>query len=237
MWKKKPMTSITGDGFRRRGLTLIEMMVVMAIIVIVASLVVVAATDLWPFGQKRGTEGVIEYLKAALHNYANENGGWFPPDAQGPVFPLQDIAPWSAYALDERKNEHGILNMMAALDSGGFLDNLPSDRREPVTVPEFGADRELYYVTDAYGRRIFYDTSYDAREDQLIAAGDLAEADRRDAKYYTHDAAGHPDFRVIRVIGEGALLYSLGENGLPDYQTDLDSSQDSDDIRGYEEIE
>lgn len=237
MWKKKPMTSITGDGFRRRGLTLIEMMVVMAIIIIVASLVVVSATGLWPLGQKRGTEAVIEHLITALENYANENGGWFPSDAQGPMFPLYDHATWNAYPREQRSTDHGNLNMVAALESGGFLDNLPADRRELVTVRQDGADRQLYYVTDAYGKRIFYDTPYDAREDQLIAAGDLAEADRRDAKYYTRDdQSGNPDY-VIRVIGEGVLLYSLGENGLPDYQTDLDSSQDSDDIRGYEEIE
>ncbi len=231
------MTSIIGDGFGRRGLTLIEMMVVMAIIIIVASLVVVSATGLWGWGQRRGTEALVEYVKQALDNYASENGGWFPPDAQGPVFSRQDIAPWSAHSLERRSDDHGILNMVAALDSGGFLDNLPADRREPVTVQQDNADREIYYITDAYGRRLFYDTSYDAREDDEIAAGDLAAADRRDAKHYTHEDDTDPDYRVIRAIGEGVLLYSLGENGLPDYETDLISSEDNDDIKGYEEIE
>jgi prepilin-type N-terminal cleavage/methylation domain-containing protein len=80
------MTSATGkNGFRRRGFTLVEIMVVMAIIVSLFALVAIAAGSLLSKGAEKATGSLIRQLQQHRDEYRVRTGSYPPDGIDSPV--------------------------------------------------------------------------------------------------------------------------------------------------------
>jgi len=129
-----------GNRRHNSGLTLIEMLAVLAIIVIIASAVVVAGVGLWNRSQRDGTRAIIEGLVGAIEAYAAQFDGYCPPDNQ--------VAKWRTHP------HHGNNNLYYSLKSTGHLDWLSSRQ---IVVDSDSA----MLIVDTYRRPLVYNGPYD----------------------------------------------------------------------------
>lgn len=191
----------------RRGMTLVEILVVMSIIVIISGGVIVAASKLWRRSQKKRTEALIYRLEAALEDYKAECHH-YPPDNGGPFHPAN-----SGFDEALRCGDHGNRNLYYALMQAGLAYELKGDDLSTdLPHANFTTDPKLppRVIVDAWGRTVFYNSH--------VPDG---------ATYYS-DEAHTTEFKQV---GYAVQIYSLGPDGKAFYMT----GDRGDDIRNYRE--
>ncbi|HAT72555.1 MAG TPA: hypothetical protein DCS63_07045 [Elusimicrobia bacterium] len=67
----------------RKGFTLIELMIVVAIIGILAAIAIPKFADLINKSKEGATKGALSSVRSALQVYYGDNEGWFPTDSLG----------------------------------------------------------------------------------------------------------------------------------------------------------
>ena len=67
----------------RRGFTLIELMIVVAIIGILAAIAIPKFADLINKSKEGATKGSLSSVRSAIQVYYGDNEGWFPADTLG----------------------------------------------------------------------------------------------------------------------------------------------------------
>ncbi len=67
----------------KKGFTLIELMIVVAIIGILAAIAIPKFADLINKSKEGATKGALSSVRSALQVYYGDNEGWFPADALG----------------------------------------------------------------------------------------------------------------------------------------------------------
>lgn len=72
--------AILGNGFERKGFTLIELMIVVAIIGILAAIAIPRFSEVIKRSQEGSTKGNLAMLRSALSIYYADNEGIYPAD-------------------------------------------------------------------------------------------------------------------------------------------------------------
>jgi len=151
---------------RRRGFTIIEMLVVIAILAILVGMTVPALLKMKSRGFVTQAKSLIEVLKASLEEYASEYGD-YPPTYINPFYE-EDINP-------------GIESALAALYTGKggpfveledkYLANLDEDTAETNLTGWVFGDLALREIVDPWGNPLIYFHNRDYAYAQEITCG------------------------------------------------------------------
>jgi len=214
-----------------RGFTLVEIMVVVAIIILLASVLLVSFSGVFSKSENAQATATIETLKS---NIANFQSAWGP----APPGNLQDLGTLVGYPAltDPNKDNVGIEALVLALRSkrerGPYLDGplFQDDERrtnldidsvlESACAPRYldiedGTSRELFEIVDPWGNPFVY---IDANS--LNLGGFQYNVTKGDGSTVVitateaQDALRHP---VTGAYPTEYALWSFGEDGINDY--------------------
>ncbi len=217
---------------RRRGFTLIEIMIVIGIIVILMAVLVVAFSGAFSKSEQAEATATIQTLKTNIDSYS-ARWGTAPPSN------MQDLAalmmPNQVLAAPNKENE-GIETLILALrsrkENGPYL-NVPlfaDDKRrtnmdldlvvESALAPqaldiEVGTSRDLFEFVDPWGNPLVYVNIVELRNGRLdqnitLANGTQIRITAQDAQ----DALRHP---TTGAYPSDYALWSFGPDGINQY--------------------
>lgn len=215
----------------RRAFTLIEILVVVAIIVLLASVLLVSFTDVFGRSEEAQARATIETLKSNVQSYESRWG--IPPPAN-----LGELGALVGYnsLTDPNTANRGIETLVLALRSrreqGPYIDtplfaddarrtNLDGDTAvEGALAPEFldvdtAESRELFEIVDPWGNPFVY---LDVKSIQngsfeytvTMADGTTEKLDVTE----TQNALRHP---TTGAYPTSFVLWSFGPDGVNDY--------------------
>ena len=114
----------------KKGFTLIELMIVVAIIGILAAIAIPKFADLINKSKEGATKGALSSVRSALQVYYGDNEGWFPADSLACLTVnskyLSDI-PVAKLPLTGHGDLKTVVAMTAVADGGGWAyANVPA---------------------------------------------------------------------------------------------------------------
>lgn len=217
---------------RRRGFTLIEIMIVIGIIVILMAVLVVAFSGAFSKSEQAEVTATIQTLKTNIDSYS-ARWGTAPPSN------MQDLAalmmPNQVLAAPNKENE-GIETLILALrsrkENGPYLDvplfaddkrrtNLDMDMVvESALTPqaldiEVGTSRDLFEFVDPWGNPLVYVNIVELRNgrlDQNVTLGNGTQV--RITAQEAQDALRHP---TTGAYPSDYALWSFGPDGINQY--------------------
>ena len=214
---------------RRSGFTLVELMIVIAVVVLLMAVLVASFTGVFSSRDKGIAKSTIEMLKANISSY-EARWGAPPPSTLSQLGTLSRVPD----LVDVNQTNTGIEAMVVALRSnregGPYLDadllanderrtNLDADEMLPeVLAPEamdIEGSPELFELVDPWGNPYVYLNMTDIRqgtieEEIILADGSTIELDvTRMQELFKHPVTGQ--------YPKGYVLWSFGEDGVNDY--------------------
>lgn len=198
-----------------RGFTLVELLIVLAVLVMLVMVLAQSAAYIRTQGAKRFTQAVIDRTGEALNAYHQTTGQW-PLDRFGPD--------WIQGDHNHRPGTEGIESMVVALEGDAFWSQLRYRRAHGNTdldSDRLGNGRPLYELLDGWGRPLLYYQGYGASTDPADnqPGNDLPRfLDLTDEQMNGLNAS-----LKRRWIQEGRrpLIVSAGPNGLFDTADDI----------------
>jgi prepilin-type N-terminal cleavage/methylation domain-containing protein len=213
----------------RRGFTLIEILIVVAIVLLLASVLFVSFSGVMGRSDAARATATIETLKSNIDAFS---ANWGPP----PPANMQDLAalmaPGQSFAANEQNEgiEALVLALRSRLNGGPFLDrnlfndderrtNLDMDRVSEAALNaldiEEGTSAELFEIVDPWGNPLIYVNIRELQQGRgnqtiTLASGERIEISAAEAL----EALRHP---VTGQLPGGYALWSLGPNGINEY--------------------
>jgi prepilin-type N-terminal cleavage/methylation domain-containing protein len=216
---------------RRRGFTLIEVLIVVSIIILLAAVLIISFSGAFNKSKEAQTKTTIETLKSNVETYQTAWG--IPPPAN-----LGDLGALAGYPAlaDPNKTNIGIEALVLALRSkreqGPYIDapllqddtrrtNLDMDNALEAALDaryidiEPNSSRELFEIVDAWGNPLVYldlktITRGNYEFDVNLANGTTTRIDATACS----DALRHP---VTGQLPTGYVIWSFGEDGINQY--------------------
>ena len=108
----------------KKGFTLIELMIVVAIIGILAAIAIPKFADLINKAKEGSTKGALSSVRSAIQVYYGDNEGWFPADSLACVtLNAKYIAaiPLAKVPGTTHGDAKGVVGAQTATDVGGWL--------------------------------------------------------------------------------------------------------------------
>jgi prepilin-type N-terminal cleavage/methylation domain-containing protein len=145
----------------RRGLTLIELLIVIGIIAVLSAIVLVAGGRVLAAGKKNATRDVLVMLDAALDAYITAREG-VPPPVLGTTIDAGNSERRLVPVVDVPTVNTAGLFVLQATDvpaAKGQIDGIPQRFVSSTAIGSFdGADRLISTPIDAWGRAIRFVT-------------------------------------------------------------------------------
>lgn len=212
---------------RRRGFTLVEMLVVMAIIAILIGAMVKIAGHVYDNAKKQNTQNTIQLLVAALHEYEN----FHSQGRRNFAFPLEPydvyytndpaLGDWNTFWPNTTAIDVNIVNTNSHF-TVVWDDNVNlGSMRKALANIEF-----LYLFLDDVPdcrkilNRIPTDVTANADNDSVVLAGGEEKP-----LIEVNDAWGHPISYQTQGAGNFPLLRSAGKDGIFENADDILSSE------------
>jgi len=139
-----------------RGVTLVEMLVVLGIIAVLATIIFTLTKAMETQSKERATANVFALLRSALHEYYDDTGS-FPPQPERNLAEVQTHIINLYVALDSVPASRQVLDQV----NGAFLKVARPDPQEP----------ELIVMCDPWGMPLDYIYVDGAQFPELISAG------------------------------------------------------------------
>ena len=136
----------------RHALTLVELLVVMAIITIIVSSITVAAYSVYKLNQKKATESLFETVAAALEQYHDVHSMYVPTTYIDPNDGQEKVC--------NSDNDSTFLIWKALEYDGGYKLSVKNKFKELGSTFEnsaTGAEIRGYYYVDSWKVRILYE--------------------------------------------------------------------------------
>jgi prepilin-type N-terminal cleavage/methylation domain-containing protein len=147
----------------RHGFSLVELLVVMAILSVLGGLAVLGLPQMLRAGDRSLMENVIMQMDAALQSYATDaKNGDYPPTllnaddfpGVGPRVNTDNCGNESVILCLNRKGRDSLFDIEGY--KGLKLENIDADRTQAVLTSFGPEDKELYEVLDVWGTPIAY---------------------------------------------------------------------------------
>jgi prepilin-type N-terminal cleavage/methylation domain-containing protein len=161
----------------RHGFSLVELLVVMAILSVLGGLAVLGLPQMLRAGDRSLMENVIMQLDAALESYATDaKNGDYPPTllnaddfpGVGPRVNTDNCGNESVILCLNRKGRDSLFDIEGY--KGLKLENIDADRTQAVLTSFGPEDKELYEVLDIWGTPIAY---FHHRDYGIVESQDL----------------------------------------------------------------
>jgi prepilin-type N-terminal cleavage/methylation domain-containing protein len=164
---------------RESGFTLVEILIVMAIVGILASLVLLAMGTIQKQAKDKATEALVERLNLHISDYYRLSGK-LPDDGNDTVFEREGVRLKGSAALYWQLTNPVTEKIVVA---GEVIEN----DREPVAIFSSGntmKEESIVYLIDAHGEKLHYDNlSTQKRNDPESDPGHSTEPDYGRWKY------------------------------------------------------
>ena len=169
---------------RESGFTLVEILIVMAIVGILASLVLLAMGTIQKQAKDKATEALVERLNLHISDYYRLSGK-LPDDGNDTVFEREGVRLKGSAALYWQLTNPVTEKIVVA---GEVIEN----DREPVAIFSSGntmKEESIVYLIDAHGEKLHYDNlSTQKRNDPESDPGHSTKPDYGRWKYTVVDS-------------------------------------------------